>query len=436
MTEADPNANSQQPSTPGPSSQVPSIFPLVFTVMLDLLGFAMFLPDLQLRGERLAFENFGLSQASGGWKLGLLIGFGQAVYSIAQLATGTWLGRMSDIRGRKVVLLASAALSVVAYAIYAFSNHLVLMWISRALSGVAAANLGVAYAYVADITKPEERSSKMGLLGAAFGVGFLLGPPLGAGLLMLQKDSPLLLGLFAAGLSLVNVVLIQIMVKEPPREKVLTDREKFSDTLRRVIRVPGLGPLVAAFFVIQLAFTNLETTYFRLIEHPNWIFNFGSNSKLYGALILVVVGLTGALTQSLVVPKVVKAIGDLRAFRYFYTAFIPVFASVPYGAMPFPGLIGTVLLGMTNGIAGSASSGLLSRSAPPDLQGTILGFTQSLGSLARIVSPLAAGFLFDQHPTLPYWWGAILAVGAAYLIWYRLNDLKPAGDSGASIAMH
>jgi MFS family permease len=170
------------------NSKAPSLLPLILTVFLDLLGFAMFIPDLQLRGEGLATALLG--KPSTAVEVGLMVGFGQSVYSIAQLLTGTWLGRLSDIKGRRIVLLGSSALSVVAYFLYAHADTIWLLWLSRALSGIAAANLGVAFAYVADVTKPEERGPKLGLLGAAFGVGFIIGPALGAGLRALHPVAP------------------------------------------------------------------------------------------------------------------------------------------------------------------------------------------------------------------------------------------------------
>ena len=196
--------------SPTADNKKPNLFPLVFTVFLDLLGFAMFIPDLQLRGEHLATGFLNLPKEA--WQVGLMVGLGQSVYSIAQLLTGTWLGKLSDTNGRRIVLLISSARSVFAYILYAHAGNVFLLYLSRALSGVAAANLGVAFAYVADISEPKDRSSKLGLLGAAFGVGFIIGPALGAGLLIVGHDNPSLLGYFAAGLSFVNFILIYLFV--------------------------------------------------------------------------------------------------------------------------------------------------------------------------------------------------------------------------------
>ena len=373
----------------------------------------MFIPDLQLRGEGLATQFLGKPSTAG--EVGLMVGFGQSVYSIAQLLTGTWLGRLSDIKGRRIILLGSSALSIFAYALYAHADTIWLLWLSRALSGIAAANLGVAFAYVADVTSPEERGPKLGLLGAAFGVGFIIGPALGAGLLVLGKDSPLLLGYTAAILSAINFVLIYILVKESntPRQ----DAGKKS-------------------FLMNLSFTNLETTDFRLLADPNWIFKVAQETvKTFGSVILLVVGITGAITQGGLSRIIIPKLGELKTVRIFYTAFIPVFASVPYIPMYFPGIFGTIALGLTNGLAMPSMNSLVSRRAPREMQGSIMGLTQSLGSLARIIGPLFANWLFQMKPSYPYLYGAALALIPAVLAWFVLKPSNPATDNEPTVGM-
>ena len=409
-------------------SNTPSLLPLIFTVFLDLLGFAMFIPDLQLRGEGLATSFLGLPKTA--IEVGIMVGFGQSVYSIAQLLTGTWLGRLSDVKGRRIVLLGSSALSVVAYALYAHADTIWLLWLSRALSGVAAANLGVAFAYVADVTSPEERGPKLGLLGAAFGVGFIIGPALGAVLLKLGHDSPLPLGYTAAVLSAINLVLVYFLVRESNTTMQDSGKKSFATMLRQALQVPGLSILLAMFFMMNLAFTNLETTFFRLLAEPTWIFKIkGEDVKTFGSVILLVVGVTGAITQGGLVRVIIPKLGELKTVRVFYSLFVPIFASVPFFPFYFPGLIGTVALGFTNGLAMPSMNSLVSRRAPREMQGSIMGLTQSLGSLARIIGPLFANWLFQHNPSYPYLYGAALATIPAILAWTVLKPSDPATDN-------
>lgn len=403
-----------------PEPRKPNLTPLVFTVFLDLLGFAMFIPDLQLRGEQLVIGTLHLDKSS--VMVGLLVGVGQSVYSIAQLATGTYLGRMSDIKGRRIVLLMSALLSVFAYMLYAHAGTLWLLWLSRALSGVAAANLGVAYAYVADVTTPQERGPKMGLLGAAFGVGFIVGPPLGAQLLKIGHDSPMLLGYFAAGLSLLNLLAIYKWVPESNVNPQPRDKASLVAQIRQAFGVRELAVVLGMFFMMNLAFTNLEATYFRLLGDPNWIFQIPQDKvKSVGSIVLLVVGVAGAITQALIAGKVIPKLGELNTVRIFYTLFIPVFISVPYFQQYWPGLIGTVLLAVTNGLSGPSMSSLVSKNAPSEMQGTIMGLNQSLGSLARVIGPIWANYLFQLKPSYPYLYGGALACIPAVIAWVILK---------------
>jgi len=420
---------------PSEGREKPNLFPLVLTVFLDLLGFAMFIPDLQLRGEGLATNFLGLPKEA--WQVGLMVGLGQSVYSIAQLLTGTWFGRLSDTNGRRIVLLISSALSVVAYVLYAHAHNVFLLYISRALSGVAAANLGVAFAYVADVTSPEERSSKLGMLGAAFGLGFVIGPALGAGLLALGHDSPMLLGYFAAGLSLLNLVLIYLMVKESNFNQAESQKGGFVGNMSRAIAVKGLGVLLLMFFMMNLAFTNLETTFFRLLAAKNWIFQIPEDKvKVFGAAILIVVGITGAITQGGLVRVIVPKLGELKTVRFFYCLFIPVFIAVPYFHFFWPGIVGTILLGITNGLAGPSMNALVSQRAPKEMQGSIMGLTQSIGSLARVVGPVFANFLFQIKPSYPYLYGAGLACIPAVLSWVILKPVPSGSEEVSSPNAH
>ncbi|MBS1703567.1 MAG: MFS transporter [Armatimonadetes bacterium] len=408
---------------------------MVLTVFLDLLGFAMFIPDLQLRGQLLATQFLHMDNKA--LQVGLLIGLGQSVYSIAQLLTGTWLGRLSDTNGRRIVLLISSALSVFAYILYANAHSIFLLYLSRALSGVAAANLGVAFAYVADVSKPEERSAKMGMLGAAFGAGFVIGPALGAGLLAMNHDSPALLGYFAAALSFVNFILIYRLVKESNFDRLDSHRGSLIGNISHAASVKGLGIVMLMFFMMNLAFTNLETTFFRLLEAKNWIFQIPSDQvKTVGAIILTVVGITGVFTQGGLVRVIVPKLGELKTVRFFYSMFIPVFLCIPYFQFYWPGIIGVIMLGVTNGLSGPSMNALVSQRAPREMQGSIMGLTQSLGSLARVIGPVFANFLFQMRPSYPYLYGAGLACIPAILSWAILKPVPQDKDEVAFANVH
>jgi MFS family permease len=128
-------------------------------------------------------------------------------------------------------------------------------------------------------------------------------------------------------------------------------------------------------------------------------------------------------------------LGELKTVRVFYTAFVPVFASVPFIPQYFPGIFGTIALGFTNGLSMPSMNSLVSRRAPREMQGSIMGLTQSLGSLARIIGPLFANWLFQHNPSYPYLYGAALATIPAVLAWVVLKPSDPSTDNEPSAGM-
>ena len=408
---------------PGP------ILAIFLTVLLDMLGFAMFIPDLQLRGEGLVRTFLHLPGDSLDPRVGFLVGVQIAAFSLAQLVTSPILGRVSDTRGRRTVLILSSALSVVSYAIYAFAPSFPWLVLSRALSGVAGANLGVAFAYVSDVTEPKDRSKQLGLLGAAFGIGFIIGPSLGAIILKLSHDSPVPLGLLAAAFALVNVVFIVTLVPESlPAEKRQGGRDFFGD-LRTAFASRTLALLLAVFFMIQLGFTGLETTFFRLLERPDWIFHFGADTKRNGAIVLGLVGVVAALMQGVVIRRLPPGTDDRLVLRWSYLLFIPSLALVPFVPLWFPGVLVVIALGVSNGLAQPTLSGLISKNAPAGLVGGVFGVTQALGALARVIGPVISNPLFELRPYLPYLFGASLACVPAYLVWTTRLTLRTGAPS-------
>jgi DHA1 family tetracycline resistance protein-like MFS transporter len=188
---------------------------------------------------------------------------------------------------------------------------------------------------------------------------------------------------------------------------------------------------------MNLAFTNLETTFFRLLAAKNWIFQIPEDHvKLTGAIILTVVGITGAITQGGLVRIIVPKLGELKTVRFFYCMLIPVFIAVPYFHFYWPGLIGTIMLGITNGMAGPSMNGLISQRAPRDMQGSIMGLTQSLGSLARVIGPIFANFLFQMRPSFPYLYGGLLACIPAVLSWVILKPVPKEHDEISLSGVH
>jgi multidrug resistance protein len=400
--------------------RLPPLLGIFLTVFFDMLAFGMFIPDIQLRGELLSTRALGAHPDPA--HVGLLIGFTQGVFSLVQLVTSPFLGRISDRYGRRNVLLISTALSVVSYLVYAHAETIEMMIASRVLSGIAAANIGVAFAYVADITTPQNRAKGLGLMGAAFGLGFILGPVTGGLLLKAGHDSPLLLGYVGAVLAALNFFYVLFVLPES-LEHSHENPLPFIQRYKLAFATPGLGLLLLLFFAANFAFTNLETTFFRLLADHRSIFHLGNDAKQIGSYILGVVGVVSAFMQGYVVRKATPKFGEVKLLRFSYLLMAPALAMVPFAPLWVPALFVIVMLGIGTGLAQPSLSSLVSRTAPRDMQGGIFGITQGLGALARFTAPLVSNSLFQAKPYYPYLFGAVLVLFPAVASWkLRMPD--------------
>lgn len=420
------NIVSQDPSTaadpdlsPSPRRGLSPLTAIFLTVFLDLLSFGMFIPDLQLRG---------LSLGATGAMLGLTLGS----FSLAQLLTATSLGSLSDRIGRRKVLLITTLLSVGSYVVYANAHALIIILISRVLAGIAAANLGVAFAYIADVTKPEERAAGLGKIGAAFGLGFIFGPVAGALILSAEHNSPALLGYVGAGLAAINFLYVYFFL---PESNVVarTERTRLIDDFRLVYKTPELLVLIVMFFAITLGFTNLESTFFRLLADAHWIFQQGGFARQVGALILGWVGIMSVIVQGFLVRRVTPKYGEVKVLRLAYLGYVPALCLVPYAPLWIPAFMIVTTIAITSSFANPSLQSLISRNAPKQLQGGIFGITQSVGALARFLGPLASNSLYDWHPAGPYLLGAFIVAFPAIASW-RLK--QPDIDKPSETPVH
>lgn len=405
-----------------------ALFGIFLTVFIDMLGFGLFIPDLQIRGKQLAAKVLGVSPLSDSVQLGLLVGVSLAVFSLAQLLISPIMGRLSDAKGRKIVLLWSAIFTLIGYLVYANVHSFEMVLLSRVLTGIGAANLGVAFAYVADITTPENRGKGLGMIGAAFGLGFVLGPPLGVLLLHLGKDEPMLLGYVGAALAFINILFIQFMLTDSPRTTGEGKTPSLWANFKTACTVPQLRLLLFMSFVLSLGFTNLETTYFQLLESPVGAYALSpERAKFAGGLILTFVGVVMAIMQGALVGPAIKRFGEVRLVRFGFLITAVALILVPYGSLWVPALFVVLLIGVGNGLANPSLSALTSQNAPMTMQGGIFGISMALGALARTVGPLVSNPLFQRNPSYPYWLGGLLVLVPAFAAW----RLRPHGGTDA-----
>lgn len=371
--------------------KLPPIVAIFMTVFLDLLAFGVVIPDIQIRAAVL------VGPASGGGYNGALIGLTIALFSIAQLTFAPMLGRLSDRVGRKKILLFTAILATVSAVAYAYSTQLGVLWISRVLQGIAAANVGVAFAAISDFTEPKDRSKAMGKLGAAFGLGFILGPPLGGWLAELGQGSPIYIGYASAALALVNVVFIALFLPASPIAEQNTSLPKSTiGLLKLAFSDPNFRVLLLLFATAGFAFANLESTFFRLSEDVYGIDRIGAS------LVLVVVGVVAAVVQGGLIGPLVKRFGDRNLLRIGFMIQIPSLALVPFVKPWVPLILGVIALGIGTALSGPTINSLISRLAPAAIMGATFGVTHALGALARIAGPVVGNTLYQIEPYWPY----------------------------------
>lgn len=392
---------------------------IFFTILFDTLSFSVAIPDTQKRVDRLLPA--GIDPGLGGLIIGLTI----AIYSLAQFVIAPYLGRLSDQRGRRGVLLWTAALAALSSGLYIFATSLPIVAISRLLGGLAAGNLGVAQAYIADVSTPENRSKSMGVLGMAFGVGFMIGPPLGAFLLKIGQGSPVFIGGFSTIFALVNFAFIYFFVPEshkPEKEADIAKTNRWK-LMREAFGTGALAVLLLTFFASNLAFSHLESTFFLVGEYVYKV------DEMKTTRILIIVGLIAFVTQGFLIRKLTPILGERKLMRFGYFLTCPAMFSVPL--VPFVlAYFGAIGLGIGSGLFGPSINSLISREAPKRIVGEIFGVTAALSAFARMVGPIVSNILFKYDPRWTYTSAAVLlALAFVASMFYRPSDQFDADEA-------
>ena len=380
---------------------------LFLTVFIHLLGFGLLLPLLPYFAE-----TYGAT--------GVAVGLLNTSYSFMQFLSSPLWGRLSDRIGRRPVILGSLVATAAAYVIFGLATSLPVLFMSRIAAGIAGGVIPTAQAYIADTTTPAERTKGMGLIGAAFGLGFIFGPALGG---ILSRYGYSIPAFAAAGLALLAALFALVLLPES-----LTPEKRAAAAARRLgplsalstLRRPALRPVFALFFVGTICFSALEGTFALFGEH---MYAIGPQEVGY---LFAFVGSLSALMQAGLVGWLARRFGEraLVLAGFLLTGLGMVFA----GTGPAFGLMLTAMgaVSVGNGLASPSLAGLASVASSAEEQGAILGTYQSLGSLARSAGPFLGGLAFDRLGAgSPLWLGGIV-VALASLLAFRL----PANRAG------
>jgi MFS transporter, DHA1 family, tetracycline resistance protein len=367
---------SQQPEKQPDKS---ALIVLFLTVFIDLLGFGLVLPLMPFYATRFGADAF-------------VIGLLMSVFSLAQFLFSPVWGAWSDKIGRRTPIIISLFASAIGLVIFALASNIWILFLSRLFSGIATATVSLAQAYIADSTTPENRAKGLGMIGAAFGLGFLFGPALGGVLAQYGSAVPALVG---AAIAFGNGVFALLKLKEslPPeaRATVVKQNKGFSlSRFQKAFAVPKLGPHLAAYFLFIFGFATMEAT-FALLTMKNFHFTEVQNGYMFAFIGLIVVvlqgGLIGRLTKRFGEKNLVVAGGFILAVSL---AMMPLVLNLPlFVALAVPVSIG-------NGLLSAPLMSLISKRASASAQGEVLGIGQSMASLGRILGPLWGGFAFAR----------------------------------------
>ena len=398
-----PSDASPAAGKPSRRSSIPGLGSIFLVVFLDILGFSLVLPFLAQEAR----DTFHTTEL-----VGTLLA---AIYSLMQFLFVPVWGRVSDRVGRRPVLVWSVLATAVGMGSLGvglvFANSIAWLFVARAASGIATANLGTASAYIADVTKPEERARGMGMIGMAFGLGFIFGPAIGGALagIRIAGRAGAVPCIIAAALSLLNLAWVYFRLPEslPPSLRAVGRRSLAPLNLaaaRDAFARPGVAQAVLVNFVLVLSFTVLDQT-FRFFTQDN----FGM-SALDTGLVLCFIGVVAAGVQGGLIRPLAKRFDEAALIRAGTAiqalAFAGLAASPTYGrgALYFAG----GLLALGNGLTQPSVSAYVSKRADPSAQGNTLGTNQSVASLARVFGPALGGWLYGSiGPRSPYVAGAI-----------------------------
>lgn len=347
---------------------------IFFTVLIDLIGFGIVIPMLPVYAQRFGAQGLGY---------GALI----FIFSAMQFLATALLGRVSDRIGRRPILLATMLVNAAGYVLFAFAPSYWWLFVARVISGFASGNISAAQAYVADITTPAERSRGMGLIGAAFGMGFVLGPLIGVMAAPLGHLAP---GLIAAGLSIINFFSAGAILRESLAAEHRTARPLFD--FGHMVEALGrkqLRPLMIVWLLAPFAFAGYTVV---LPVHAANALGWGA--KELGWL-FVVIGAVAALVQGFVFGKIERRTGARPLLILGLFGMAISIAALPYVGSTMLIYAWTVPLVVANSLFAPAATGLVSIYADPTEQGTILGAAQAFAALGRSAGPLAAGWAYD-----------------------------------------
>jgi MFS transporter, DHA1 family, tetracycline resistance protein len=413
------------------------VFVVWLIIFIDLMGFGIVLPSLPYFVQSFPVPEWadtfaraiGLERSRGGVLVGMIL----TAYSLCQFVFAPIWGRLSDKVGRKPILAMSTAGFAATWVMFAFAPGFTWLLVSRALAGVFAANISTAQAYMADVFPPERRAKGMGLIGMAFGLGFVFGPAIG-GLLVSEwllgllgysstdesafRAAQLMIpSLFAAGLSASAFLMTVSIMREslsPELRAGLGPRHSRMAQFFAALGRPAIGPMLVVYLVVTLGFAQLEAMF------TQYNADFLKLDASSNAWVFVVIGLTLAFVQGGLIGRLAKRFGSPALLAFGLLGLTGAMFLFGYQKQLNPGvndyawlILCAIMIGGFNGLINPNVLAIISSHARADEQGGTMGFTASAATLGRIIGPILGGYIYDRYgPEQPFAvGGALIAVG-------------------------
>ena len=367
----------------------PALLPIFLIVVVDILGMTIMYPLLPFYAEHYGAGPVGV---------GLLI----SVYALCQLFGGPLLGRLSDHTGRKPLLLLSQVGTLFGFVLLAMANSLWLIFLSRIVDGFTAGNISLAQAYIADVTKPEERTKSFAVIGIAFGVGFLIGPAISGYLAQYSYQYPIYAAMTLSASSIIATAVL-LPARKPSLEGAGERRLSVLawGTYAEYFRRPALSPLLWQFFAFIFCFSTFMSG-FPLFAERRFTWDghaFGPKEVGY---VYAYVGVLGVILQGGLIGRLSRILGDRKLVTGGLIVSGVAFVALAWTFGIRNLLIVTALIACGTGVVRPAITSLITQSIGKWEQGSVLGLTQSLQSVAAIVAPFLAGLMIE-HGQLQLW---------------------------------
>ncbi|HEV2841535.1 MAG TPA: MFS transporter [Chthoniobacterales bacterium] len=376
---------------------------LFLTVFIDLVGFGIIIPVLPLYAER-----FHATPMAIGWLTG--------IYSGMQIIFTPILGKLSDRFGRRPVLMISIAGTAIGFALMGMATALPLLFVARILAGITGGNISIPQAYIADVTAPEQRSRAMGMIGAAFGLGFTFGPLIGGLMSRISYSAPFY---FAAALAVANVILVYFILPESlsPDHRTKPHEDAPVTEVFRHGRGWMFGLVVAIYFFLITGFS-IMTAFFALFTEKRFGYDAHANGYLFAY-----VGVLSVVVQGGLIGRLVKVFGEVTLSRVGLLLTAASLALLPASHNLTFLLLVSAGLSFGSGLASPPLSGLASQMIERSWQGRALGVMQSAGSAGRLLGPLLGGWLLmldlkkpvAEYGRTPFLVAAFLCLIGAFL---------------------